>query len=208
MRTLPTLLPGKETGSTMIIALVMLVLLTLLAISGLRLSESNLMIVGNMQARKAVEASAEYQLDSATRRIDTLVDNPDINILSLTNSPGSDASGTAIPSEFSALPVSPACVSVSRIDGRTINLAETLNAYNAALGEVPQSAERVEAARRARDIARACKSDENCRIITLHLSRTETDSVTGATTQLNQGFQIVSDITSCQIICGNQASCL
>jgi hypothetical protein len=45
----------RQHGATLIVVLVMLVVLTLLAVAGMRMSNSSLQIVGNMQARRFVD---------------------------------------------------------------------------------------------------------------------------------------------------------
>jgi Tfp pilus assembly protein PilX len=45
----------RQDGMTLIVVLVMLVVITLLAIAGMRMTNSSLLVVGNMQARKFVE---------------------------------------------------------------------------------------------------------------------------------------------------------
>lgn len=45
----------RERGTTLLVVLVMLVVITLLGIAGIRMSSSSLLIVGNLQARKFVE---------------------------------------------------------------------------------------------------------------------------------------------------------
>ena len=49
----------------MIVALVMLVLLTMLAVSAINLSTTNLKIVGNMQAQKYMDAAAQEAIEKA-----------------------------------------------------------------------------------------------------------------------------------------------
>lgn len=56
-------------GATLLIVLVMLVVLTLFGISMIRLSSTNLRIVGNMQARALVEASAQRAIDQTISSI-------------------------------------------------------------------------------------------------------------------------------------------
>ena len=57
------LLPKNQRGATLIIALVMLVLLTLFAISAINLSNTNLSIVGNMQARMEAQSAGEQAIE-------------------------------------------------------------------------------------------------------------------------------------------------
>ncbi|WP_305073702.1 PilX N-terminal domain-containing pilus assembly protein [Propionivibrio sp.] len=55
----------RQAGATLIVGLIMLILMTLLAISAFRLSNTNLKIVGNEQIRKEAEAAAVYAFDAA-----------------------------------------------------------------------------------------------------------------------------------------------
>lgn len=52
-------------GATLVVGLIMLVLMTLIALSTIRLSNTNLRIVGNEQFRNEAQAAAEYALDTA-----------------------------------------------------------------------------------------------------------------------------------------------
>jgi len=47
--------PRRQQGATLVVVMIMLVILTLFAISAVNLSSSNLRVIGNMQARKLVE---------------------------------------------------------------------------------------------------------------------------------------------------------
>lgn len=53
----------RQRGMTLIISLVMLIMLTMFAISTMNLSNSNLKVVGNQQALRAVEAAAQQALE-------------------------------------------------------------------------------------------------------------------------------------------------
>ena len=55
----------REQGMTMVIALIMLVVITLFVVSMVRLSNTNALIVGNMQAQKSVEAEAQQVIEIA-----------------------------------------------------------------------------------------------------------------------------------------------
>ncbi len=52
-----------QQGMTLVIALVMLVMMTLFAVSSINLSTVNLRIVGNMQAQKAIDADAQQAIE-------------------------------------------------------------------------------------------------------------------------------------------------
>ena len=60
-----------QQGATLIVALVMLVLLTMLAVSSINLSTTNLKIVGNMQAQKYMDAAAQDAIEQAMSTSDT-----------------------------------------------------------------------------------------------------------------------------------------
>lgn len=54
---------NRQRGMTLIVSLVMLIMLTMFAISTMNLSNSNLKIVGNQQALRAVEAAVQQALE-------------------------------------------------------------------------------------------------------------------------------------------------
>jgi len=59
----PRCLPARERGATLVITLVMLVLLTMFAVSAITLSASTSKVVGNMQAKKTTDAIAQRVVD-------------------------------------------------------------------------------------------------------------------------------------------------
>lgn len=52
-----------QRGMTLIVSLIMLIILTMFALSTMNLSNSNLKVVGNQQAQRAVEAAAQQALE-------------------------------------------------------------------------------------------------------------------------------------------------
>jgi Tfp pilus assembly protein PilX len=53
----------RQSGATLIVALIMLVMMTILAVSAINLSTINLRIVGNMQSQKAMDAAAQDAIE-------------------------------------------------------------------------------------------------------------------------------------------------
>src|SRR5512139_1120968 len=60
MRTVPA---GDQAGSSLIVAIVFLLLLSTLALAALRSSTSNVQVVGNMQARQEAQAAAQMLIE-------------------------------------------------------------------------------------------------------------------------------------------------
>lgn len=54
----------RQRGATLLIVLVMLVVITLFVVSMIRLSSTNLKVVANMQAQRALEASAQQAIEN------------------------------------------------------------------------------------------------------------------------------------------------
>ena len=64
----PTLLQAARSargqrGMTLIVSLIMLIILTMFALSTMNMSNSNLKVVGNQQAQRAVEAAAQQAIE-------------------------------------------------------------------------------------------------------------------------------------------------
>lgn len=55
----------KQRGAVLFVGLIMLILITLLAVSAIRLAKTNMLIAGNEQFQMEVENAAEYHLDLA-----------------------------------------------------------------------------------------------------------------------------------------------
>jgi Tfp pilus assembly protein PilX len=57
--------PGRQRGMTLLVALIMLVLMTLFAVSSFNIGKSSLQVVGNMQSRNQAFAAAQLTLAEA-----------------------------------------------------------------------------------------------------------------------------------------------
>ncbi|NMG45794.1 hypothetical protein GPA22_18925 [Aromatoleum toluvorans] len=55
----------RQRGAVLFVGLIMLILITLLAVSAIRLANTNLLVVGNEQFQKEAEDAADYHLDLA-----------------------------------------------------------------------------------------------------------------------------------------------
>ncbi len=54
----------RQAGATLLVVLIMLVVLTLFVVSMIRLSSTNLKVVNNMQAQRALESSAQQAIEN------------------------------------------------------------------------------------------------------------------------------------------------
>ena len=59
----------RQQGTTLLVVLVMLVVITLLGITGIRMSSASLLAVGNMQARKFAENAALQAIEQVVTSI-------------------------------------------------------------------------------------------------------------------------------------------
>lgn len=64
----------KQSGITLVITLVMLVILTLFGVSMIKLSGGSLEVVGNMQAQKSTEAAAQLSVEDVVSSVKTFDD--------------------------------------------------------------------------------------------------------------------------------------
>lgn len=55
----------RQAGATLIVALIMLVMMSILAVSAINLSTINFKIIGNMQAQKIMDAAAQDAIEQA-----------------------------------------------------------------------------------------------------------------------------------------------
>ena len=113
----------SQRGSTLLIAMIMLVLLTLFALSALRTSSTNLKAVGNMQARSEALNAAQLGIETAisTPLFTTDPANAVLNPCDGTsNKMCADASGALVATSTNAiytiqLTPQPACIAVRAI---------------------------------------------------------------------------------------------
>ena len=122
---------NRQRGATLVVVLVMLVVLTLLAVAGMRMSTASLTIVGNMQARRFVDNVANQAVEDV------------MNSIVPFNSPNGPVTlrtgGTTVaanPATATALP-SPAGITVT-ISARTCLFSAPASGYSAVQPIVPE----------------------------------------------------------------------
>lgn len=67
--------PQYQSGVTLVVGMIMLVVMTLLALSAMRLANTNLKVVGNEQLQNEAQAAAAYALDAVANKTTFAADN-------------------------------------------------------------------------------------------------------------------------------------
>ena len=107
----------RQQGATLLVGLIMLVVLTLLVVSGIRTSNANLKIVGNVQARDEAAAQAQQALE------DTLSDvNNFYTPVQRSLSVDADGDGSA---EYAVVVSAPVCLKLVTVDGYSVDFADS-----------------------------------------------------------------------------------
>ena len=129
----------QQRGATLAIALIMLVVITLLAVSSLGTTNMNLKVVGNMQSR--VEA-----LYATQQAIETVISSPQfianpanavLNPCGAANTLCTDLTGRGTPEYTTRLNPSPSCVAMKAIKVSELNLSN-LEDLGCAAGQAQQ----------------------------------------------------------------------
>jgi hypothetical protein len=114
-----------QVGATLVIALIMLALITLLAVSSLSTTNMNLRVVGNMQARGEA-------LHAAQQAIETVISTPQFianpadavpNPCGAANTLCTDLNGDGTPEYITRLDPAPSCISAKPIKVSELNLS-------------------------------------------------------------------------------------
>lgn len=112
---------GRQQGATLIVTLVMLIMLTLFAISAMNTSTTNLQVVGNMQMRheglRATQEAIEATLSTTQFLVTPL--NAVANPCGVQNTLCTDLNGDGVPDLTTRLTPAPACK-----QARTIKVSE------------------------------------------------------------------------------------
>lgn len=103
----------KQRGSTLVVALIMLVVLTLLVVSAIRSSNTNLRIAGNMQMQEEAVAAAQQMLEQ------TISYNFTVNPAASAVNVDINNDGTA---DYAVNVAAPVCLGSTPLDNTTPNL--------------------------------------------------------------------------------------
>ncbi len=116
-----------QRGMTLVIALVMLILLTLFAVTALNTGTTNLKVVGNMQARSEALGAAQQTVETVIST-PNFISNPAnavVNPCGTANTVCTDINGDGVNDYTTVLTPQPSCVFVRPIKIVELNLANT-----------------------------------------------------------------------------------
>jgi len=107
----------RQQGATLLVGLIMLVVLTLLVVSGIRTSNANLKIVGNVQARDEAAAQAQRALEDMLSDVNNFYTPVQKNL-----SVDADGDGSA---EYTVVVSAPVCLKLVTVDGYSVDFADS-----------------------------------------------------------------------------------
>ena len=170
----------RQRGTTLVIALIMLVLLTLFAVSSLNTANTNLKVVGTMQARAEATNAAQ---DTIERVLSTpqFIANPANaipNPCGSANRACTDVTGDGTPEFITVLDPVPACITVTPIKNSDLKLTNPED-LGCSAGQQQQFG-----------VAGAVTGDSLCSQTVWQIRAKTTDNNTGATATITQGVGV------------------
>ncbi len=177
----------RQRGTTLIVALIMLVLLTLFAVSSMNTANTNLRVVGNMQEKNEALAATQQVLESVIST-PQFIANP-ANAVPVpcgqANKACTDVTGDGVP-EFTttllgpdaAAPAQPTCITVSPIKNQNLTLTDPED-LGCASGQQQQFG-----------VAGAVTGDSLCANTVWEIRARTVSENTGATVTVTQGVGV------------------
>ena len=170
----------RQRGATLLVALIMLVLLTMFAISSLNTSNTNLRVVGNMQAKSEASNVAQEAIET-TLSTTQFITNPANAILSpcgAANTLCTDINSDGTNDYTSVLSPAPKCVTVKPIKNSQLVLTNVED-LGCSAGQAQQFG-----------VAGAVSGDSLCSNTVWEINVTTTGASSGAAVSLTQGIGV------------------
>lgn len=170
----------RERGVTLVVALIMLVLITLLALTTFNLGKSSMQVVSNMQARSQVSAAARQTVEetiSSTRFFNTPEDSL-ANPCGAPNTRCADINGDGTTDVTVKLTPAPACVKARSVMTSELDVSDVEQA-GCALG-----------AAQSFGVSGSVTGESLCSDSVWELNAEATDNVTSAKVQYTQGIGV------------------
>lgn len=117
----------QQRGATLIVSLIILILMTLLAISAFNIGKGNLQIVGNMQRMNDVLSAAEGAVEEATSTT-RLFESPQAIFSNGSNTKSVDVNGDGVADVTVTLTPTPTCTKVATLLNSQLDLSNSEDA--------------------------------------------------------------------------------
>ncbi|MBA5606091.1 hypothetical protein H3H36_12055 [Duganella sp. FT3S] len=172
---------ARQRGFTLIVALVMLLLITMLAMTSFNLGKSNLQVVANMQHRNEAIAAADQTLEeviSSTQFFTTPTDAVPSPCNGTPNTRCVDSNGDGKPDVTVAITPAPKCVKAQAIKNAALDLSKSED-VGCALG-----------ASQSFGVAGSVTGDSLCEDSVWEVHAVATDTVTEAAVEVTHGVAV------------------
>ena len=170
----------RQRGATLVIGLIMLVLLTLMAVSSFNLGKSSLQIVGNMQYRSETLRAAE-------QAVETAISTP--TALTVPSNSSVDVNGDGVPDV--TVGITPILVQAYVLKNNALNLNDA-NEVGCSLGTAQSFG-----------VAGSATGNSLCAQVTYDLKAMSTEAATNTSVELHQGvaLQVPADKVCALVPC-------
>ena len=175
-----TRLATRQRGATLVIALIMLVLLTLFAVSSMNTANTNLRVVGNMQSKNEALYAAQETIETVISTPQFLANpaNAVLNPCGAQNTTCNDVTGDGNPEYTTTLTPQPTCVTVKPIKNEALNVSDS-DDLGCSAGQQQQVG-----------VAGAVTGDSLCANTIWEISARTTSTFSGTTVTVKQGVGI------------------
>lgn len=173
--------PARQRGFTLLVALVMLLLVTMLAMSSFNLGKSNLQVVSNMQARNEAIAAADQTLEeviSSTQFFTTPTDALRGPCKGVANTRCVDSNGDGKTDVTVTVTPAPKCVKAQAIKNTALDLSKSED-VGCVLGSPPSFG-----------VAGSVTGDSLCEDSVWEVHAVATDAVTEASVEVARGVAV------------------
>jgi Tfp pilus assembly protein PilX len=170
----------RQRGATLVIALIMLVLLTLFAVSSMNTANTNLRVVGNMQSKNEALYAAQETIETVIST-PLFIGNPAnavIDPCGAANTLCKDVTGDGNPEYTTTLTPQPTCVTVKPIKNDVLNLLDSED-LGCSAGQQQQFG-----------VAGAVTGDSLCANTVWEVSARTTSNFSGTTVTVRQGVGV------------------
>ncbi len=170
----------RQRGATLFVALIMLVLITLFALSSMHTATTNLRVTGNLQAKSEALNAAQESIETVISTPQFISDpaNAVIDPCAGPNTLCTDVTGDGNPEYTTTLTPQPACVSVKPIKNDALNLNDAED-LGCSAGQQQQFG-----------VAGAATGNSLCANAIWEISARSMSAATGATVSVKQGVGV------------------